>query len=597
MNRLEKKLLREQVLRQQIVEANLSRREMLKMGLLTAGGLLIPSLNSQAQTIDDSAGVSNGMGSSIAGPRIRPFINEMPIPPTAQPVSSLPTVPTETSNTAAGEGRTRDHQALKRYPPQKLYDFRFQQNMQFWHTDLPPGPVWSPVCYVNGAPIPGITMPGPMLYMRYGEPVLVRMRNDLPYRNLGFGINSISTHLHNGHTPSESDGFPGDFYPSGQWYDHHYPNCYAGIDTYGSQYAQTHGADGDFHEALGTLWYHDHRQDFTAQNVYAGMLGMAPIFDNIDSGDEHDANPLALRLPSGKYDVPLIFGDKVFDLQGRLFFDLFDFNGIIGKYFTVNGVVQPYFRVERRKYRFRLLNGGPSRFYWWWMSDNSPFTMIANDGNLLPHPVQIQSFKQGVAERFDVVIDFSRYATGQAVYLVNRAEQVNGRGPTGGLLSPGTPVVRFIVGGLPAEADVSRVPADLRPLPDLAELLREVVQERTFVFKREQGSWTVNGALFDVNTVTAAPKKGTAEIWNIVNGGGDWSHPVHIHFEEHRFLSYNGAPPAPFESGRKDVIRLDPNANVRVAMRFRDFEGRYPAHCHNVVHEDHSMMFRWDIVP
>jgi FtsP/CotA-like multicopper oxidase with cupredoxin domain len=25
-------------------------------------------------------------------------------------------------------------------------------------------------------------------------------------------------------------------------------------------------------------------------------------------------------------------------------------------------------------------------------------------------------------------------------------------------------------------------------------------------------------------------------------------------------------------------------------------KGRYPMHCHNVVHEDHAMMVRWDIV-
>ncbi|MFL6464933.1 MAG: multicopper oxidase domain-containing protein, partial [Bryobacteraceae bacterium] len=28
-----------------------------------------------------------------------------------------------------------------------------------------------------------------------------------------------------------------------------------------------------------------------------------------------------------------------------------------------------------------------------------------------------------------------------------------------------------------------------------------------------------------------------------------------------------------------------------------DFLGRYVMHCHNVVHEDHAMMIRWDIVP
>ena len=30
-------------------------------------------------------------------------------------------------------------------------------------------------------------------------------------------------------------------------------------------------------------------------------------------------------------------------------------------------------------------------------------------------------------------------------------------------------------------------------------------------------------------------------------------------------------------------------------MRFRDWLGRYVMHCHNVIHEDHAMMLRFDV--
>jgi FtsP/CotA-like multicopper oxidase with cupredoxin domain len=30
-------------------------------------------------------------------------------------------------------------------------------------------------------------------------------------------------------------------------------------------------------------------------------------------------------------------------------------------------------------------------------------------------------------------------------------------------------------------------------------------------------------------------------------------------------------------------------------MRFRDMKGRYVMHCHNVLHEDHAMMIRFDL--
>ena len=71
---------------------------------------------------------------------------------------------------------------------------------------------------------------------------------------------------------------------------------------------------------------------------------------------------------------------------------------------------------------------------------------------------------------------------------------------------------------------------------------------------------------------------------------------MHIHYEEHRYLSINRAAPAPIEAGRKDVIHLEANMQTELYMRFRDYKGIYPMHCHNVVHEDHAMMVMWKIV-
>ena len=48
---------------------------------------------------------------------------------------------------------------------------------------------------------------------------------------------------------------------------------------------------------------------------------------------------------------------------------------------------------------------------------------------------------------------------------------------------------------------------------------------------------------------------------------------------------------------RRDVVLLLPDWEVTVFMRWKDFLGKHVMHCHNVVHEDHAMMIRWDIVP
>jgi manganese oxidase len=152
--------------------------------------------------------------------------------------------------------------------------------------------------------------------------------------------------------------------------------------------------------------------------------------------------------------------------------------------------------------------------------------------------------------------------------------------------------------------DLSKVPAALIPNPDLSQI--PVARERTFEFGRSGGSdaapWTVKtdggqGLAADYTTLAAAPRPNTREVWHLVNGGGGWDHPIHIHFEEGQILARNGSlsnVPA-WERGRKDVYRLKPSGSVTITMQFREFMGTYMEHCHNTVHEDNAMLIRWEI--
>lgn len=257
----------------------LSRREVIKSGLAAGGVALLVG-----QPIHIAAQFGGGRDSDTS-PATTPFVDELPIPPVAQAVPSL----SPAANPAA-------FQRYSEFLPQRLYAISVSEIFHSFHRDLP----LSPVSGYSG------TSPGPTFHSRYNQPALVRFRNDLPPDSVGFGLPSVITHLHNAHTASESDGFPGDFYEIGTYKDHHYPNIYAG---------------GDVREALGTLFYHDHRLDFTAPNVYKGLSGFYLLFDERDSGDENDANPNALRLPSGAFDVPLMFADKRFEANGQLLFD------------------------------------------------------------------------------------------------------------------------------------------------------------------------------------------------------------------------------------------------------------------------------------
>jgi FtsP/CotA-like multicopper oxidase with cupredoxin domain len=358
---------------------------------------------------------------------------------------------------------------------------------------------------------------------------------------------------------------------------------------------------------MSSLWYHDHHLDFTAQNVYKGLFGCYNMFDDRDTGDE----TTGLHLPSGDYDVPIFFNDFIFDADCQQVFDLFNLDGILGDRFLANGAIQPFFNVKKRRYRLRLYNPGPSRWYEFALYDGSkflPFWQISSDGNLLPQAIQVTSVRISVAERADIIVDFGKINTSR-VYLVNRLEQVNGRGPTGKVLTPGQAIIQINIGATAPDysVDPAAAPLYLRALPDPdfnALLARAAkAKTRTWEFSRSNGAWTVNGKFFDENRVDAAIPQESEEVWVIRNPDNGWRHPVHIHFEEHRTLSRNGVlvkPNAQFNASvdyaRKDVVELNTNEEVRIFMRFRDMKGRYVMHCHNVVHEDHAMMVRWDIV-
>jgi FtsP/CotA-like multicopper oxidase with cupredoxin domain len=582
--------------RRELIAAGFKRRDLLKMGLLTSAGMLIPKKGLSAYPVTRSGLVLPD--DEPDSPPTTPFVENMPRLSVLAPVASLTPAPTAAPNTAAGEARTVAHQAFAQFPPLRYYEMSQQAGLVSVapFNELPLQPIWG---------FNGVT-PGPMIVERYGVlgspqqgSILVRQRNNLPFDNGGFGLPSVTTHLHNGHTPLESDGFPCFFMERGQFYDHHYPNVLAGINS-------THPGTGDIKEAMSTLWYHDHRIDHTAENTYKGLAGTYILFNEFDTGDENTG----FRLPSfgdgqnplTSFDIYMVFNDKVFDNQtGLLKFDLFNTDGILGDKFLVNGKIQPVLHVSPRRYRFRWLNTGPSRFYQMFVlgpnNSTKSFWQISTDGNLMEKPVQVTSSRFSVAERVDVIVDFTGQA-GKTFYLENRLEQDDGRGPTGDVLGAGqgTKILKIVVDGS-VVADNSINPALITQFYGFPNTTDAPRITRTFRFERGNGQWQINGQFVgdcdDPNDIRFAIKRNTVEKWIFQNNSGGWQHPIHMHFEEFQTLTLNGQAPKNsgiIERGRKDVLRLEHNMEAVVYFRFRDFLGKFPLHCHNVVHEDHAMM-------
>jgi FtsP/CotA-like multicopper oxidase with cupredoxin domain len=623
-------------------QGQISRRDLVRLGLLTAGGalvakhglsLLAPSAYAEVPTGTPPSPIPRGIAFTQPMPRLEELQRK--------PVSALSPYPqcesNQTWNAAKGigpvEGRPPgkwfSHQRWEEFYPRVAVEASMRPLLpgQYFHPKLPmikPDKLWT----VNG------TVPFKLIKARYGEPLLFRHHNRLPVSpadNGGFGRNTLTTHLHNGHTPAESDGYAGAFFFPGQYYDYRWVMALAGHDTINPDATDPRAGapedgggivkvPGDWRETQSTLWFHDHMVDFTAQNVYKGNAAMLNLYSALDRGNEELHDGVNLRLPSGTgaswgntdYDVNLMLADKALDQDGQLFFDVFERDGFLGDMWTVNAAYKPYLEVERRKYRFRILNAGVSRFVRLCLSDGSKFWWIGNDGNLLERPLLVSRLdEQGVAERYDIVVDFSRYAVGQKVHLVNLLEQLDGNKPKETLTlrdaldgKSNDPcvgrVLELRIARDPPRSDQSQVPSTLVPLPER----KPVVRERTFEFGRSGGTdgapWTIKvdgGAGYgaDMSRVSAAPKAGTAEIWHLVNSGGGWDHPVHIHFEEGQTVARDGGVPDWERLGRKDVWRLRPGGRVSVYLQFREFSGTYVEHCHNTVHEDHAMLLRWDV--
>jgi spore coat protein A, manganese oxidase len=456
----------------------------------------------------------------------------------------------------------------------------YEITMQKAEVEILPGlktPLW---CYVGKGATPAAV--GPVIRQRGGiEPrdqghtSVIRFINQLGTTIANGQVEPINTsiHLHGMASLPQYDGYAEDLIPPGYFKDYKYPN-----------------------DRAATLWFHDHAIHRTSRNVYQGLVGLYIVEDELER---------QLNLPQGDYDIPLIIQDKQLAQNGQLIFDDRGQRSAYGNLVLVNGTPFPYLKVARRKYRFRLLNASPSRVYQLALSQaektltsGEPLTVIASDAGLLDIPVILKSpfnlLKMGVGERYEVVIDFANYPKGSKLYLHNPAyaNNVNSSNST-------NVIMRF---DIDADAvDDSQLPPILRPIERLVDKIKpgQTVPTRTFRFERNGGEWKINGKTWDANYIAANPAPGAIEIWRLVNTGGGWLHPVHIHLVDLQMIDRNGLPPRPYERGWKDVFALDDFETIRVIAKFGGpsgvIHGKYMMHCHNLVHEDHDMMTQFEI--
>ncbi len=418
----------------------------------------------------------------------------------------------------------------------------------------------TPVFAYNGS------VPGPTIIVPQNRRTVVRQINQLPgsHPTMGY-VSSTSTHLHGAPSLPQYDGYASDLTFPGQGKDYVYDNT----------------------EPARTLWYHDHAAHHTAPNVYFGLAAQYHLTDPQER---------ALPIPKGAYDIPLILSDAIFGTDGSLLFASDTRHGLTGDVILVNARPWPVLKVERRKYRFRLLNACVGRGFRLALSTGVPMTVIATDGGLMPVPQQVTDLRFGMGERYEVVIDFAQYKIGQRVELRNL-----GVPNTANYINTDK-VMAFDVAANAASNANNSVPDQLNPDSMIMQLTPDMASvTRRFEVDRENDVWQIAGMTWrevvdsGYTASFAKPQPYTAEVWEIVNKSDGWFHPVHPHLIDFQILSRNGQPPRPQELGPKDVVYIGEGETVRLLTYFSGPEGRYMIHCHHLIHEDHDMMSQFEV--
>jgi spore coat protein A len=436
------------------------------------------------------------------------------------------------------------------------------------------------------------TFPGPTVRRPAGCRTEVAFHHRLPP-----AAGELTVHLHGGHNRTQFDGQPGGLTRS-------HPRSFycriprglspreSGNDLLiepGGRKTYVYDLREDGRpERAAMQWYHDHRLDRTARNVWRGLAGIWILDDELDA---------SLPLPSGERDIPLMIADRSFDRHNQLT-DPFTArrppaDGVAGHLVLVNGAYMPHHHVTPRRHRLRLLNVSGFRAYNVHLSNGAPMIQIATDSGLMPKPVRRDTILLGPAERAEVIVDFAG-AAGESVELRSgpRHDGHNGAGarPYVGAL------MQFRVGSRRL-ADRTRVPRRLRPLPGWTRHASPT-PDRTWTISIGGAFttvWLINGRTFNPARADARPRIGTTETWEVVNRTGV-AHMIHLHHTDWYLLSRNGTPPPPWEDCLKDTFFVYPGERLLLAGHFSDYTGKFVLHCHMLDHEDHGLMSQFEVV-
>lgn len=401
----------------------------------------------------------------------------------------------------------------------------------------------------------------------------------------------------------------------------------------------------------GLYWYHPHRHGSTAVQAVSGMAGPIIVRGDIDEVPEIKA---ARDVILAIQDIGLFPSETEADVwtyepRQNAIWQTFpqkvgdtDHNVTIYDPATGKTVVQPDlkggFTTGDYAERFYLLNGEP--FFQETHSNTTPTDPT-------PQQLDVQQFKMAPGEvvRFrmlngcsdnlmPIVVDGHEMhlialdgVNFPALRTIPVYQDTTGNGQV--LLAPANRVEFLIQAGEPGRYAIRELEQDQQFLSSAAKVIAEIIVEgpenkmalpqtlptparyyplldavshrRTLEFAgtipAQQNPYvgldfTINGMLYDEDTVQQEVALGDAEEWILKVGdsdhGGTEGHPFHIHVNHFEVISIAGVPQPP--GTIQDTVWIPKNAEVVIRMKFKDFTGKGVYHCHILPHEDTGMM-------
>ncbi len=405
-------------------------------------------------------------------------------------------------------------------------------------TDWQIGPGRSIKAYtLNGA------VPGPVIEARKGQPITIRLTNNLPEPTV--------IHWHGLQIPAAMDGTP----------DVQRPVQPGESFTY-----QFTPPDA------GTFWYHSHANE--TEQIERGMYGAFIV-----RGDEE---------PIFDGEKVLVLDDLKLDRQG----ELAKFGGFVerhdgreGDVRLVNGEVEPELTIAAGQVeRWRIVNASSARYVRLSIG-GVPFRIIGKGGGLIEYPISATEVLIPPADRVELAV--GPLEEGQTLAIesleYNRLTIKKRKAERFATLRVGAPAPSSV-----------NLPARLRTIePLVADPGTKANRTVRLGFKlslRRGVDFVVNG---EAHHHDAPVRVGEMQVWDLVNETM-MDHPFHLHGFFFQVLSVNGEAPA-FRSW-EDVVNVPPKSTVRIAWMPDDRPGRWMYHCHILEHHASGMMAHFEVV-